>query len=111
MKPKKWYKDKSRKEIAGVIAGLYDYFDLYENYGWKLENVRLVVIFLAIITNLPFLTAYIVLAILFPNFKLKLATHKKFTRRLVVQAFFRVIINPIFDKSDFFQSRFLGSFW
>lgn len=35
MKPKKWYKDKSRKEIAGVIAGLYDYFDLYENYGWK----------------------------------------------------------------------------
>lgn len=25
MKPKKWYKDKSRKEIAGVIAGLYDY--------------------------------------------------------------------------------------
>ena len=46
-----------------------------------------------------------------PNFKLKLATHKKFTRRLVVQAFFRVIINPIFDKSDFFQSRFLGSFW
>ena len=46
MKPKKWYKDKSRKEIAGVIAGLYDYFDLYENYGWKLENVRLVVIFL-----------------------------------------------------------------
>ena len=57
MKPKKWYKDKSRKEIDGVIAGLYDYFDLYENYGWKLENVRLVVIFLAIITNLPFLTA------------------------------------------------------
>ena len=34
------------------------------------------------------------------NFKLKLATHKKFTRRLVVQAFFRVIINPIFDKSE-----------
>ncbi len=67
MKPKKWYKDKSRKEIAGVIAGLYDYFDLYENYGWKLENVRLVVIFLAIITNLPFLTAYIVLAILLPD--------------------------------------------
>ena len=50
MKPKKWYKDKSRKGIAGVIAGLYDYFDLYENYGWKLENVRLVVILLAIIT-------------------------------------------------------------
>ena len=60
-------KDKSRKEIAGVIAGLYDYFDLYENYGWKLENVRLVVILLAIITNLPFLTAYIVLAILLPD--------------------------------------------
>ena len=31
MKPKKWYKDKSRKKIAGVIAGLYDYFELYEN--------------------------------------------------------------------------------
>ena len=46
-----------------------------------------------------------------PNFKLKLATHKKFTRRLVVQAFFRVIVNPIFDKSDFFRGRFLGSFW
>ncbi|ULL21397.1 hypothetical protein D2A30_07345 [Streptococcus suis] len=51
------------------------------------------------------------LACALPNFKLKLATHKKFTRRLVVQAFFRVIINPIFDKSDFIQSRFLGSFW
>lgn len=50
-------------------------------------------------------------AILSPNFKLKLATHKKFTRRLVVQAFFRVIVNPIFDKSDFFRGRFLGSFW
>lgn len=46
-----------------------------------------------------------------PNFKLKLATRKKFTRRLVVQAFFRVIVNPIFDKSDFFRGRFLGSFW
>ena len=46
-----------------------------------------------------------------PNFKLKLATHKKFTRLLVVQAFFRVIVNPIFDKSDFFRGRFLGSFW
>ena len=46
-----------------------------------------------------------------PNFKLKLATHKKFTRRLVVQAFFRVVVHPIFDKSYFFQSRFLGSFW
>ncbi|HFR3748171.1 PspC domain-containing protein [Streptococcus suis] len=61
------YKDKNRKELAGVIAGLYDYFNLYENYGWKLENVRLVVIFLAIITNLPFLTAYIILAILLPD--------------------------------------------
>lgn len=59
---KKWYKDKSRGELAGVIAGLYDYFNLYENYGWKLENVRLVVIILAIVTNLPFLTAYIILA-------------------------------------------------
>ncbi|MFM0785368.1 PspC domain-containing protein [Streptococcus suis] len=64
---KKWYKDKSRGELAGVIAGLYDSFDLYENYGWKLENVRLVVIVLAIVTNLPFLTAYIILAILLPD--------------------------------------------
>ncbi|HEM3428801.1 TPA: PspC domain-containing protein [Streptococcus suis] len=64
---KKWYKDESRGELAGVIAGLYDYFDLYENYGWKLENVRLVVIILAIVTNLPFLTAYIILAILLPD--------------------------------------------
>ncbi|HFI0467359.1 PspC domain-containing protein [Streptococcus suis] len=64
---KKWYKDKSHGELAGVIAGLYDYFDLYENYGWKLENVRLVVIILAIVTNLPFLTAYIILAILLPD--------------------------------------------
>ncbi|MGU7999175.1 PspC domain-containing protein [Streptococcus suis] len=64
---KKWYKDKSRGELAGVIAGLYDYFNLYENYGWKLENVRLVVIILAIVTNLPFLTAYIILAILLPD--------------------------------------------
>ncbi|MFH6650878.1 PspC domain-containing protein [Streptococcus suis] len=64
---KKWYKDKSHGELAGVIAGLYDYFDLYENYGWKLENVRLVVIILAIVTNLPFLTAYVILAILLPD--------------------------------------------
>ncbi|HEM2809090.1 TPA: PspC domain-containing protein [Streptococcus suis] len=64
---KKWYKDKSRGELAGVIAGLYYYFNLYENYGWKLENVRLVVIILAIVTNLPFLTAYIILAILLPD--------------------------------------------
>lgn len=64
---KKWYKDKSRGEVAGVIAGLYDYFNLCENYGWKLENVRLVVIILAIVTNLPFLTAYIILAILLPD--------------------------------------------
>ncbi|AND00495.1 PspC domain-containing protein [Streptococcus suis] len=64
---KKLYKDRSRKELAGVIAGLYDYFNLYENYGWKLENVRLVVIILAIVTNLPFLTAYIILAILLPD--------------------------------------------
>ncbi|CYV21267.1 phage shock protein C [Streptococcus suis] len=64
---KKWYKDKSRGELARVIAGLYDYFDLYENYGWKLENVRWVVVILAIVTNLPFLTAYIILAILLPD--------------------------------------------
>ena len=46
-----------------------------------------------------------------PNFKLKLATHKKFTRRLVVHALFRAIIHPMFDQRDFFQRRFLGSFW
>ena len=54
---KKLYKDSSRKAIAGVIAGLYDYFNLYENYGWKLENVRWAVVILAILTNIPFLTA------------------------------------------------------
>ncbi|MBO4108284.1 PspC domain-containing protein [Streptococcus suis] len=64
---KKLYKDKSRKELAGVIAGLYDYFDLYGNYGWKLENVRWVVVILAIVTNLPFLTTYIILALLLPD--------------------------------------------
>ncbi|NQG97372.1 PspC domain-containing protein [Streptococcus suis] len=64
---KKLYKDKSRKELAGVIAGLYDYFDLNENYGWKLENVRWVVVILAIVTNLPFLTTYIILALLLPD--------------------------------------------
>ena len=61
------YKDSSRKAVAGVIAGLYDYFNLYENYGWKLENVRWAVVILAILTNLPFLTAYIILAILLPD--------------------------------------------
>jgi phage shock protein PspC (stress-responsive transcriptional regulator) len=64
---KKLYKDSSRKAIAGVIAGLYDYFNLYENYGWKLENVRWAVVILAILTNIPFLTAYIILAILLPD--------------------------------------------
>ena len=64
---KKLYKDSSRKAVAGVIAGLYDYFNLYENYGWKLENVRWAVVILAILTNLPFLTAYIILAILLPD--------------------------------------------
>lgn len=64
---KKLYKDSNRKAIAGVIAGLYDYFNLYENYGWKLENVRWAVVILAILTNIPFLTAYIILAILLPD--------------------------------------------
>ena len=64
---KKLYKDSSRKAVAGVIAGLYDYFNLYENYGWKLENVRWAVVILAILTNIPFLTAYIILAILLPD--------------------------------------------
>ncbi|NJW39281.1 PspC domain-containing protein [Streptococcus suis] len=64
---KKLYKDKSRKELAGVIAGLYDYFDLYENYGWKLENVRWAVVFLAIVTNFPFFIAYVILALLLPD--------------------------------------------
>lgn len=64
---KKLYKDSNRKAIADVIAGLYDYFNLYENYGWKLENVRWAVVILAILTNIPFLTAYIILAILLPD--------------------------------------------
>ena len=64
---KKLYKDSNRKAIAGVIAGLYDYFNLYENYGRKLENVRCAVVILAILTNLPILTAYIILAILLPD--------------------------------------------
>ncbi|WP_373713415.1 PspC domain-containing protein [Streptococcus sp.] len=64
---KKLYKDSNRKAIAGVIAGLYDYFNLYENYGWKLENVRWAVVILASLTNIPFLTAYIILAILLPD--------------------------------------------
>ena len=64
---RKLYKDSNRKAIAGVISGLYDYFNLYENYGWKLENVRWAVVILAILTNLPFLTAYIILAILLPD--------------------------------------------
>ena len=64
---KKLYKDSNRKAIARVIAGLYDYFNLYENYGWKLENVRWAVVILAILTNIPFLTAYIILAILLPD--------------------------------------------
>ena len=64
---RKLYKDSNRKAIAGVSAGLYDYFDLYENYGWKLENVRWAVVILAILTNIPFLTAYIILAILLPD--------------------------------------------
>ena len=64
---RKLYKDSNRKAIAGVIAGLYDYFNLYENYGWKLENVRWAVVILAILTYLPFLTAYIILAILLPD--------------------------------------------
>lgn len=64
---KKLYKDSNRKAIAGVIAGLYDYFNLYENYGWKLENVRWAVVILAILTNILFLTAYIILAILLPD--------------------------------------------
>lgn len=64
---RKLYKDSNRKAIAGVIAGLYDYFNLYENYGWKLENVRWAVVILAVLANLPFLTAYIILAILLPD--------------------------------------------
>lgn len=76
---------------------------------------------LSLLSNLPILTqivyhkgSYLAIKILeirkIPNFKLKLATQKKFTWRLVVQAFFRVVVNPIFDKSYFFRSRFLGSF-
>ncbi|WP_228344537.1 hypothetical protein, partial [Streptococcus pneumoniae] len=53
----------------------------------------------------PFFHVYIIgsemnfvkIVLSIPNFKLKLATQKKFTWRLVVQAFFRVVVNPIFD--------------
>ena len=44
------------------------------------------------------------------NFKFKLASKQKFSGRLVVQAFFRIVINPIFDECDFFGSRFLMTF-
>ena len=64
---KKLYKDKSRQELTGVIAGLYDYFNLYERYGWKLNNVRWAILFLAVVTNLPFLTLYLFLALLLPD--------------------------------------------
>lgn len=64
---KSLYKDKSRAVIAGVIAGLYDYFNLYNNYGWKLENVRLVVVLLALFTNIPFLLIYFLLALFLPD--------------------------------------------
>ncbi|WP_227699132.1 hypothetical protein, partial [Streptococcus pneumoniae] len=51
----------------------------------------------------PFFHVYIIgsemnfvkIVLSIPNFKLKLATQKKFTWRLVVQAFFRVVVNPI----------------
>ncbi len=77
--------------------------EIYEETGLTIQNPQLVGI-----KNWPLDTGgrYIVI----PNFKLKLATQKKFTWRLVVQAFFRVVVNPIFDKSYFFRSRFLGSF-
>ena len=100
----------------------------YRNHSdWGYILVTAVeVISIAAITNIfakeQKLIAYLVNSVLvliiniqnitmFPNFKLKLATHKEFTRRLVVQAFFRVVVHPIFDKSDFFRGRFLGSFW
>ena len=44
------------------------------------------------------------------NFKFKLASKKKFSGRLVVQAFFRIVVDQIFDGGDFFRSRFLSSF-
>lgn len=44
-----------------------------------------------------------------PNFKFKLGSKKKFSGRLVVQAFFRIGVNPIFDEGDFFRSPFLSS--
>ena len=44
------------------------------------------------------------------NFKFKLASKKQFSRGLVVQEFFRIVINPLFDECDFFGSRFLSSF-
>ena len=43
------------------------------------------------------------------HFNFKLGSKKKFSGRLVVQAFFRIVVNPIFDKGDFFRSPFLSS--
>jgi hypothetical protein len=99
------------EQVSAVFKPLYNRFGIqidfaYQSFVWTSEAKNKAAVHCVII---GFSVANIREEN--PNFKLKLATHKKFTRRLVVQAFFRVIINPIFDKSDFFWGRFLGSFW
>ena len=44
-----------------------------------------------------------------PNFNFKLGSKKNFSGRLVVQAFFRIVVTPIFDEGDFFRNPFLSS--
>ena len=44
------------------------------------------------------------------EFQFQVSQQEVFSRRLVVQAFFRIVVNPIFDECDFFRSRFLSSF-
>ena len=46
----------------------------------------------------------------FTKFQVQVSQQTVFSGRLVVQAFFRIVVDPIFDEGDFFGSRFLGSF-
>lgn len=49
-------------------------------------------------------------SICWANLNSELATYKKFSRGLIAQTFFGIVIDPNFDKSDFFRGRFCGSF-
>ena len=44
------------------------------------------------------------------KFQVQVSQQVVFSGRLVVQAFFRIVVDPIFDEGDFFRSRFLSSF-